>query len=128
MAFHGAGKVIFKPEILPKMIMELKPITALEKSKAVKGAKSTMKNVKSYLSKKSWNPKNMFGGLNNAAPKVPNNVPNSAISQGSKIPINKGTSSKLAERGMDLQLFAHKKGSADVVENAIKGAAKVVDP
>lgn len=41
----------------------------------------------------------MFGGLKNAAPKAPSRLPNSSISQGSKIPINKGGSYKLPASG-----------------------------
>ena len=68
----------------------------------------------------------MFGGLKNAAPKVPSSLPSGNASQGSKIPINKGTSSKLAERGMDLQLFGNKKGSSNVGESAIEGEEKFI--
>lgn len=42
--------------------------------------------------------------------------------------VNKGTSSKLSERGMDLQFFAHKKGSTNVGGSAIEGAAKAKIP
>ncbi|WP_454054444.1 hypothetical protein [Clostridium sp. Marseille-Q7071] len=52
----------------------------------------------------------MFGGLKNIAPKVPSSLPNSTISQGSKIPINKGTSYKLSASG-------------DNVGNMLRGAA-----
>ncbi len=52
----------------------------------------------------------MFGGLKNAAPKVPSSLPNSSISQGSKTLINKGTLSKLPASG-------------DNVGNMLRGAA-----
>lgn len=66
----------------------------------------------------------MFGGLKNATPKAPSSVPNGNMAQGSKTPIDKGTQSKLSERGMDLQLFGNKKGSPNVGGSAIKGATQ----
>ena len=38
-----------------------------------------------------------------------------------KYHVDKGTQSKLAERGMDLQLFGNKKGSSNVGGSAIEG-------
>jgi|GEM_PF-3013959 len=107
--------------------MEFKVIAKTDKKAIIQEAKAAIKNISKLISTIKLNSKNIFGGLKNAAPKVPSSLPSGNASQGSKIPINKGTSSKLSERGMDLQLFGNKKGSSNVGGSASKGSAQADD-
>ncbi|MDU1350945.1 MAG: hypothetical protein E6942_16825 [Clostridium argentinense] len=70
----------------------------------------------------------MFGGLKNSDPKMPSSFLPSGNSQGLKISLDKGTQSKLAERGMDLQLFGNKKGNSNVGGSAIEGVTQAELP
>lgn len=79
--------------------MLFKAIIKIDKNVMIKEAKTAIKNVSKLVYDVKSNSRSMFGGLKNAAPKVPNSLPSVNISQGSKTSINKGALSKLPDSG-----------------------------
>ncbi len=127
-----AGSQIFQygmeKIVIPKAKMVFKEVTASFKKQAVQDAKAVMKNISKLVSAVKPSSGGMFGGLKNTPQSLNTKLPieNQGVikspkslgySTGDRISLTPKKSS-LFEKGINLQLFGHKKG------NAIEGTAK----